>query len=79
MSTPKKLRKAKFAQSADHLIHLIDGINDQYTICGDAFEGGVEWDDNPNYSWITLSAKQAVTCPACARQIQQCRGVQVKA
>jgi hypothetical protein len=67
----------KYAKSADGLIHLISAVNSDYTICGDAYDGE-NGDCADSQSWGQCKSGP-VTCPKCAAQIRQCRGVRTTA
>jgi len=65
----------KYAKSGDGLIHLISAANVEYTICGDAYDGQ-DGDCDGDSSWVRCNSGP-ITCPKCAAQIRQCRGVQI--
>jgi hypothetical protein len=73
----------KHAKSADGLIHLISAVNVEFTMCGNAYEG--IWADAfvPDSSNDPCAWEQCppapITCPNCAAQIRQCRGVRISA
>ncbi len=64
----------EYARSEDGLIHLVSAINGEYTVCGDAFDGGLPIGEDNKSDW-TKTAKSIVTCPVCVREIINCRGV----
>lgn len=66
----------KYAKSNNGLIHLINAANPEYTLCGDAFDIDSEA-DNQGDAWKDVR-KGPVTCPNCARVIQDCKGVRIK-
>jgi hypothetical protein len=71
----------KYGKSKNGLIHLVSAVNSEYTMCGNAFDG--EWGDpfdmsNDPYQWEQC-APAPITCPNCAAQIRQCRGVRIAA
>ena len=67
------IQSDKFVE-AEGTVHLLSAINGEFTLCGDAFDlgDGVE----QNYEWKRTKSR-TVTCPRCARQIVDCRGVRV--
>jgi len=73
----------KYAKSGDGLIHLISAVNVEYTMCGNAYDG--IWADafvpdasNDPCAWEQCKSAP-ITCPNCAAQIRQCRGVRIAA
>ncbi len=70
-----------YAKSADGLVHLVSKSNADYTLCGDAFEGYGEdfegFDKGNPSAWVPVKSGP-VTCPKCAREIANCRGVKVQ-
>lgn len=58
---------------AEGMVHLVNPLQGEHTMCGDAFDlasdiDGYEWKD---------TIRRTITCPSCARVIQACRGVRV--
>ena len=58
---------------ADGLIHLVNPIQGEYTLCGDAFDLA---SDEAGYEWKKTKRK-TVTCPSCARIILHTRSVRI--
>ena len=54
-------------------VHLMAGINAEYSVCGDAFDIGSEkgCDD------MVETSKKVVTCSRCIVEILNCRGVKI--
>jgi hypothetical protein len=63
-----------YARSNDGLIHLVNEIQAEFTLCGDAFDGDSE---DPDLGWNPWP-KGPVTCPHCAAIIRSCQRVHTK-
>ena len=50
-------------------IHLMNPINTEYTLCGDAFDCGTE----KELDSLKDTTKQSVTCSRCLEIIQTCK------
>jgi hypothetical protein len=59
---------------AEGLIHLVGPLQGEHTLCGDAFDLA---SDVPGYEWKP-TRRRVVTCPNCARVIEECRGVRTR-
>lgn len=70
--------KKTYVESTDGLTHLISAINGEFTLCGDAFEGACDPDEQSgeDFSWVE-SENGPVDCPRCKQEILNCRGVRV--
>ena len=68
------MSKRQFIENYDG-VHLMSAINDEYTICGMAFDSeyGVEGDGD-----FTQTSSTVVTCKSCIEEIMNCRGVKMK-
>lgn len=67
--------KKRFAKCENGLIHLINVLSGgEFTLCGDAFEGHAL--EGPDFAWEECD-KRPVTCPRCAAEIENCRGVRI--
>lgn len=71
-----KIKKG-YARSGDGITHLISAINGEYTLCGDAFDGGIGVEEPDQTPWDKCEC-DSVTCEKCIREIDNCRGVRVK-
>lgn len=50
-------------------VHLMNPLNNEYTLCGDAFDCGSEKEINS----LKDTNKQSVTCSRCLEIIKLCR------
>lgn len=71
-TTPAPVAGSEFVE-AEGFIHMLNPINAEFTLCGDAFDLG---SDVPGYRHEPTERRK-VTCPNCARVILGCRGVRV--
>jgi hypothetical protein len=67
------MSKHAFAEDEDGIVHLIQSLNTEYTLCGDAFDGF-----DVAFSGHGQTKKRIVTCPGCAELIRLCRGVRTR-
>lgn len=58
-------------------IHLMSPVQGEYTICGDAFDGGSGIGES-DLTEMHETEKTTVTCPKCVAVILGCRGVRIK-
>jgi hypothetical protein len=66
-----------YAKCENGLVHLVAVLTGgEFTLCGDAFEGHAMGDDD-DFKWKECS-HGPVTCPQCAKEIENCRGVKVR-
>jgi hypothetical protein len=66
-----------YAKSNDGRVHLVSALNGEYTLCGDAYDGGLAIDEDNQSDW-TGQKSGPVTCPKCIKEIESCRGVRVQ-
>lgn len=66
----------RYAKNEDGQVHLISALNSEYTLCGDAFDGG-EGVGLPEQTPWTICERGPVTCQLCIKEIDNCRGVRV--
>jgi hypothetical protein len=59
---------------AEGLVHLVNPVLGEFTLCGDAFDLG---SDIADYEWKETN-RRTVTCSSCARIIRECRSVRTK-
>lgn len=65
-----------YAKSIDDgLIHRVSGIDSEYTICGDAWDGHKDASDVNDLVQWEFCRPQLITCPKCIMEIKNCRGV----
>jgi hypothetical protein len=68
--------KKQYAKCENGLIHLVGLLGGgERTLCGDAFEGHC-LGDKDDFRW-TDHKSGPVTCPRCADEIENCRGVKI--
>jgi hypothetical protein len=60
---------------AEGLIHMVNPIQGEFTLCGDAFDLA---SDVPGYEW-KARRRGPVTCQSCAAIVIECRGVRTRA
>lgn len=58
-------------------VHLMNALNGEYTLCGDAFDAHISESDWPNGEMVATT-KRVVTCERCCRIIEMCRGVRCR-
>lgn len=63
-----------YGKSSNGLVHLVSALSGEFTLCGDAFDGG---DTCDGADW-TEHKRGPVTCPLCIEEIVNCRGVRVR-
>jgi hypothetical protein len=68
--------KSTYAKSTNGLIHLVHPAQNEFTMCGDAFDISETEDDADGSSWTECSPRP-VTCPLCAQVVLHCRGVKI--
>lgn len=68
------MSEPEFSKSCDGLIHLVNPIAAEYTVCGDAFEGNPG--DDVSWAWGP-TRKTKVTCPKCLEIIRACKKVRI--
>lgn len=66
----------KYAKSGDGIIHLINPLQGEHTLCGDAFDIDSE-PGNELQAWVERN-QGPVTCGNCALVIKSCRGIRIK-
>lgn len=66
-----------YAKSEDGLVHLVSALNGEFTLCGDAYDGGLAVDEDNKSNW-QCHKRGPVTCPRCVSEIKNCRGVRVR-
>jgi len=66
-----------YARSEDGIVHLISAIDSEFTLCGDAFDGGAGVGLPEQAPWDNCK-HGPVTCPRCITQINNCRGARVR-
>lgn len=68
-----------YAKSENGLVHLVNPCTPEHTLCGDAFDIDSEQDDAEAVlaAWVPCRTGP-VTCPQCARVIQECRRVIIR-
>lgn len=57
-------------------VHLMSGLNAEYSVCGMAFDAG-STNDNEDGDLIKTD-KKIVTCPNCIIEIKNCRNVKTQ-
>ena len=60
----------------DYVHLLMAGIGGEFSLCGYAHDENAS-EEEPLTSKFVLSKKRTVTCPDCAREILNCRGVRI--
>lgn len=68
--------RGKYAKSNDNLTHLISAYNNEYTLCGDAYNDPERSVGNHD-AWVEVS-DGPVTCLRCVAEIENCRGVRCR-
>lgn len=63
-----------YAQSKDGTVHLVSALNDEFTLCGDAFEGTL-LDGDVDTNWVGRQTGP-VTCPKCLTQMSAVQSAQ---
>jgi len=53
-------------------VHLMSALNAEYTLCGDAYDGGSEFEADGQTDVLDTN-KRVVTCESCAIEIRNCR------
>ena len=68
----------KYCLTTDGDVHLVNALNSEFTLCGDA------WDIDQTEDRIDGAghghkphARGPVTCPRCAKVILACRGIRI--
>jgi len=76
---------SRYAKSNDGFVHLVSALGNEYTLCGDAYEGSTASDCGKDpFSDIAQPTawefcdSGPVTCMNCCREIMNCRGVKIK-
>jgi len=69
----QRLVRRKFVE-AEGFVHIVTPLQGEHTLCGDAFDLDT---DVPGYEWKP-TRQRVVTCPNCARVIEECRGVRTR-
>lgn len=57
-------------------VHLMNPIQGEFSLCGDAFDIDSEPDDDHD-GGLVVTKKKTVTCERCKAIIMGCRGVRV--
>lgn len=72
-------RKERYALDDNGVTHLVSALFQEYTLCGNAFEGYSECGiaDDGEGRWMPV-VKGPVNCSQCVKQIMACRNVRVK-
>lgn len=58
-------------------VHLMDPIQGEYSLCGDAFDIDSEADVDEHDGRLKPTDKKVVTCKRCKAVIMMCRGVRI--
>lgn len=58
---------------AEGVVHMVNPIQAEFTLCGDAFDLASDVED---YAW-TATKRREVTCTLCGIVVEACRGVRV--
>lgn len=72
-------RHTEFAKSHNGIVHVVNPLQGEHTLCGDAFDIDSEKGDEQR-AWNPSKCKkeEVVTCTYCAMVIFACKGVKVK-
>jgi hypothetical protein len=66
----------RYAKSRNGLIHLVNPLGGEHTMCGDAFDIDASDSMDPDAAW-EYANRGPVTCKDCATVIQACRHVRI--
>jgi hypothetical protein len=69
----------RFSKSNDGLVHLLNTINWEFTLCGNAFDGdalSADMSSDPNAH--CKCKERVVTCPSCIEIIRSTRRVRCR-
>lgn len=66
-----------YAKSVDGIIHGVDALQGEHTLCGDAFDIGDTEPGEGAHSWTEVK-RGPVTCPNCIVVILACKRMRIK-
>jgi len=61
----------KIQAMEDDLIHGSNPLNVEFTLCGNAFEGG----DQQDVEQDLVETRRRISCPRCIQMIDECKSV----
>lgn len=67
----------EYAESRNGIIHLVNPMGSEHTMCGDAFDIDAVDEKDAEHAWVSRY-RGPVTCPNCAMVIEACRNVRIK-
>lgn len=66
----------RYAKDNSGIVHVISRIDTEFTLCGNAFDGDADGNENDPFAWHPVK-DGPVTCPQCRDQVRACRGIQL--
>lgn len=67
----------KVAKDGFGIFHMISGIDTEYTLCGNAFEGQCDGTEEDKIAWDVVEHDQ-ITCKQCLKQIKACKKINLE-
>ena len=70
------MKDTEYAKSNNGLVHVVNPLGGEHTLCGDAFDIDTEAGDE-EHAW-KHHTRGPVTCERCAAVVMVCRGVRIR-